>query len=413
MAEHRHIVGLDVVRFVSATMVMSFHLSFWSWAAAFGTIRHLMPNLPTFPELTPVASVGWVGVEIFFVLSGFVIAYTAEGSSAFAFFRSRFLRLVPAIWICASLVFAVLVIGAIAPFKELMPLYLKTIVLVPRPPWIDPVYWSLCVEVVFYGFVLCLLFANRFCEVEFFLGAIGIISALVWILYGASVIMPGVFGALLAVLERIVYSWKPQLLLVHHGCLFALGVYLWLLLFKGLTPRRLIIACVCFVGGYLETLWFAKEQARQLGMDLPTVLSAVIWVTSVLLIIASIVMNDRVCAWAGGRVRAIRMLGLMTYPLYLLHQTVGNVVILSLHDRGMPRFLALFFGVAICLIASWIVAAALEPRFKQRLRPAFAGMEAWFGRREQTTFLLRATTPVGSFSWQSSKPPPIVPSAQG
>ena len=85
---HRHIVGLDVVRFVAATMVMVFHLAFWSWAGS-GTIAHLMPNLPAFPELTPVAWLGWVGVEIFFVLSGFVIAYSSEGSSAFAFFRSR------------------------------------------------------------------------------------------------------------------------------------------------------------------------------------------------------------------------------------------------------------------------------------------------------------------------------------
>ena len=181
-----------------------------------------MPNLPTFPELTPVAWVGWVGVEIFFVLSGFVIAYSAEGSSAFAFFRSRFLRLMPAVWICASLVFAVLVAGDIVPFKELMPPYLKTLALIPKPPWIDPVYWSLCVEVFFYGFILCLLLANRFCQVEFFMGAMGIISALVWIMFGISLITPALFGSLLPVLERVQYSWKLQLLLVHHGCLFAL-----------------------------------------------------------------------------------------------------------------------------------------------------------------------------------------------
>ena len=126
--------------------------------------------------------------------------------------------------------------------------------------------------------------------------------------------------------------------------------------------RRLIIAGVCFVGGYIETLWVAENQVREVGMDLPTVAPGVILAASILLIIASIAMNDRAYAWAGGRVRAIRMLGLMTYPLYLFHQTVGNAVILTLHDRGMPRFLALFFGVVICLLASWIIAATLEPR---------------------------------------------------
>lgn len=379
---------------MSAAWVMLFHLGFWSWAAPLGTIRGLMPNLPTFPELTPVAWVGWVGVEIFFVLSGFVIAYSAEGSSGLAFFRSRFLRLMPAVWICASLVFVVFVAGDIVPFKELIRHYLKTLALIPKNPWIDPVYWSLCVEVFFYGFILCLLLADRFCQVEFFMGAIGIISALVWIVFSVSLIMPGLFDPVPPVLERIQYSWKLQLFLVHHGCLFALGVYLWLLLFKGVTLRRLIIAGVCFVGGYVETLWFAKNQVREVGMDLPTVAPGVIFATSILLIIASIAMNDRAYAWAGGRVRAIRMLGLMTYPLYLFHQTVGNAVILTLHDRGMPRFLALFFGVVICLLASWIIAATLEPRLRQRLRPAFGGMVTWLGQRERIAFLLRDTTPV-------------------
>ena len=331
-----------------------------------------------------------MGVEIFFVLSGFVIAYSAEGSSAFAFFRSRFLRPMPAVWICASLVFAVFVAGDVVPFNELIPLYLKTLVVFPIGPWIDPVYWSLCVEVVFYGFILCLLLANRFRQVEFFMGAIGIISALVWIMFSVSLLMPALFGSLPAVLERIQYSWKLQLLLAHHGCLFALGVYLWLLLFKGVTLLRLIIACVCFVGGYFETLWFAQDQARQVGMDLPTVAPAAIWVASILLIIASIAMNDRAYAWAGGGVRAIRMLGLMTYPLYLLHQTVGNAVVL-LHDRGTPRFLALFFGAATCLLASGIIASALEPYLKRHLRPTFVGMETWLGRRKRIAFLLRTT----------------------
>jgi peptidoglycan/LPS O-acetylase OafA/YrhL len=129
------------------------------------------------------------------------------------------------------------------------------------------------------------------------------------------------------------------------------------------------------------------------GMNLPTTAPAAIWAASILLIIASIMMNDRAHAWAGSRVRTIRMLGLMTYPLYLFHQTVGSAVVLTLHDRGMPRFLALFVAAAICLVISWIIARALEPGVKRHLQLTFAALEGWLGREARIALLLRSTTP--------------------
>jgi peptidoglycan/LPS O-acetylase OafA/YrhL len=121
---------------------------------------------------------------------------------------------------------------------------------------------------------------------------------------------------------------------------------------------------------------------------------AAIWVVaSILLIVGSIMINDRACAWAGTRVRTIRMLGLMTYPLYLFHQTVGSALVLTLHNHGMPRFPALFFAVAICLAVSWIIASALEPGLKRHLQLTFAAIEGWLVQGSRIAFLLRATTP--------------------
>jgi peptidoglycan/LPS O-acetylase OafA/YrhL len=51
----RQLLGLDLIRFSAAFMVLAFHL-------CAGT------------ALGPLTRWGWVGVEIFFVLSGFVIA---------------------------------------------------------------------------------------------------------------------------------------------------------------------------------------------------------------------------------------------------------------------------------------------------------------------------------------------------
>lgn len=392
--ERRHIIGLDLIRFVSAAMVMFFHLAFWS-SVSHSTMANLMPNLPSFPKLTPVAWVGWVGVEIFFVLSGFVIPYTAEGVSAFAFFRSRFLRLMPAVWICASLTFAVLLGEGFMPPNKATLHYVTTLALIPTHPWIDPVYWSLCVEVFFYGFILCLLLSNQFRQIGLFMGALGIASTVIWIMFGISLISPGQFSLpFLNMLNHIESSWKLQLLLLHHGCQFALGVYLWLILFKGVTLRRMIIAAVCFLGGFLEALWAGAVAILDGQKGFPTMLPPAIWAAAVLLIIGSVLLNARSYAWTGARVRMIRTIGLMTYPLYLLHQTIGNTVMFTFQKEEIPRLVSLVCAIAVCLIGSLIIAIILEPRLKRQLLPTFRTMEDWLHRGpEKKAVLLRATTP--------------------
>ena len=67
----QRLIGVDLVRILAALVV---------------TIVHYFPTgLPS----------GWVGVQIFFVLSGYVIAASAQSGSAGDFVRSRFLRLFP------------------------------------------------------------------------------------------------------------------------------------------------------------------------------------------------------------------------------------------------------------------------------------------------------------------------------
>ena len=91
--ERRHIIGLDLIRFMSAAMVMLFHLTFWSWAPPLGggTIRHLMPTLPRFP-VDGADFLDWLGRRGgFFVLSGFVIANSAEGSQRVCIFSQSLL----------------------------------------------------------------------------------------------------------------------------------------------------------------------------------------------------------------------------------------------------------------------------------------------------------------------------------
>ena len=77
------------------------------------------------------------------------------------------------------------------------------------------------------------------------------------------------------------------------------------------------------------------------------------------------------------RLPALRMLGLMTYPLYLLHNVVGAALLGRLAARGVPQDLALVLVLLAALAASYVIAAHLEPPLQRwtrellcRLRPA-------------------------------------------
>ena len=300
------------------------------------------------------------------------------------FFAVASYGLMPAVWICASLVLAVFFVEGTMPFNELTPLYLKTLVLIFK------FRGGLTLSIGHFvsksssnGLILSLLLANRFSSVEFVIGTIGIASALCWIMLDFLLAIPGYFNWLVAELKHI-YSWKAQLLLLRHGCLFAFGIYLWLLLYKRVTVPRLIIASLCFIGGSIEILHTAKEEIDGVvAMALPSVTPVVIWVIFVIWIIASVLMNDHIHAWAGRHVSTIHKLGLATYPLYLIHQTVGNALIQNAYNLGIPRFSALLVGAAVCIFVSWIIATALEPAFKQRLRPIFARMGTWVKLKER------------------------------
>ncbi|WP_368735457.1 acyltransferase family protein, partial [Klebsiella aerogenes] len=86
---------------------------------------------------------GWVGVEIFFVISGFVIANSATKSSPAEFLLGRALRLYPAVWVCATATLLVLVLLGHRPVSDFIVPYIHAMTLVPKGvigEWLDGVY---------------------------------------------------------------------------------------------------------------------------------------------------------------------------------------------------------------------------------------------------------------------------------
>src|SRR5580704_5880782 len=142
----RRLEGLDALRGIAAAAVMIYHYTIWY---AQETGGHAPPGLSfSFPY-------GNLGVDLFFILSGFVIMMTLEsGVSPRDFLISRFARLYPAFLASMGLtVISGVALGEFGPPYDLARL-LANLTMIPglfNARAIDGSYWSLFYELAFYA----------------------------------------------------------------------------------------------------------------------------------------------------------------------------------------------------------------------------------------------------------------------
>lgn len=162
---------MDVLRFCSAALVVFNHFGIFSAA------RPDVGEPFAFPALTFASGFGWVGVQIFFVISGFVIALSARGASPSGFVKRRAIRVFPALWICSCIGLAALAITSV-PIDELVGEFLRSITLFPRGPYIDGAIWTLVVEAVFYVLIWAVLWTKFFQKLDLVATVLGFASAI-------------------------------------------------------------------------------------------------------------------------------------------------------------------------------------------------------------------------------------------
>src|SRR5690606_9451917 len=95
---------LDLLRFLAALAVVLYHFTGFGGAGAWPE-----PAGDVFPEVAALTRFGYLGVDLFFVISGFVILMSAWGRGPGEFGISRLVRLMPAYW--ASVLLGLLVYG--------------------------------------------------------------------------------------------------------------------------------------------------------------------------------------------------------------------------------------------------------------------------------------------------------------
>jgi peptidoglycan/LPS O-acetylase OafA/YrhL len=243
---------------------------------------------------------GLYGVLLFFIISGYCIAFSARSSrSAWDFYAKRLGRLLPALIVCAAITTA---------FKHLFPELVPpgrvvtwfhagyTIFALPslnvlRHPymWPDGSYWSLAIEFQFY--LLC-----------FAIMAIGLRK---YLLIG---VCAWTVARLLLSDPSTPYSndFFPFFIAGLSVAAYAEGE-------KGLAAFGLIVAAAVDAAHLL--LGYSEPSAP---IDLSR--SIMLWAGTALMFAAS-------AYKASSALRPIAFIGLVSYPMYLLHQDLGNMLL--------------------------------------------------------------------------------------
>ena len=349
---------IDLLRFFAALAVVFFHYSFRG-ASADGLSK------VSYPLLAPISKYGYLGVEMFFMISGFVILMTADSGSLRTFVVSRFVRLYPAFWICCSLTFVIAVIVGGGRDHPSANQYLVNMTMlsgfVGVPP-IDGVYWSLFVELKFYALVALVLVFGKIRSAELLL--------LIWL---AATILIEAFN-----LGKLRY-----LLITDFSAYFIAGATLFLVWSRGLSPTRIGLTLAAWIMAISQCVRQVPELDRHYGTSFNIyIIAAVISFFFLVMILVSLRATGPF-----GKINWL-VLGALSYPLYLIHQNIG-FMIFNLTYQRLNQYILLFGAIAFMLCCAYVIHRFVERKLSASLKVGINTTLDFCARRQLRDLLSR------------------------
>jgi peptidoglycan/LPS O-acetylase OafA/YrhL len=337
--------ALDGLRLLAALMVCMYH-----FAGKSGEVAQSWHQSPAvmFPTLSRLATYGSLGVQFFFVISGFVICMSSWGRGLADFFRSRISRLYPAYWVAIVMVTGAALLLPVVVHPVRSDEFLVNLTMMQQPlgvPRVLGVCWTLWVELKFY--VLFALFV-------------------IWkgVTY-RRVVLFCVLWTLAGAFARVADNpLTDELVMRDHAPFFIGGLALYLVHRFGSDPLLWGIVGMSFLLGQrysVTALWHPGA-----GGDFPR--SPYVIQAIVLLAFAAVaVVALGWTSWADWR--WLTVAGALTYPFYLIHEHLGWFFIRVLHrGLGLGAYPTLALAVLGLLGLAWLMHRFVERPFGPKLK---------------------------------------------
>lgn len=318
--------AINTLRFVAAAFVVLYHY-------VFSFYYREIPYVDL-PALRPLFQYGYLGVDLFFIISGFVISLSAEGRGAYGFFKSRIGRLYPIFWVSAIITTLFLLVGGHLIYSEVsLSRFLASMTMIPSFFSADPLdgtYWTLAIEMKFYFVILLLLIFKKFKDIE----------VMAIILSVLTLIFPAVVDS------EIV--WIPN---------FIAGVIFFKIYKSGLTNWRIFALCNTLLASLIFSLRRVPYLSEGYGVPFnPTTIT--MYFLCFYLLFLMISLNILKIA----NTKYINILGLLTYPVYLLHHQIGKILFTYAGIKNIPLWISFASITLFSLGLSYLVHALFERR---------------------------------------------------
>jgi peptidoglycan/LPS O-acetylase OafA/YrhL len=330
--------ALDGLRLIAALMVAAYH-----YGGRDGEISEAWGSSPKaqFPTAHEWFAYGCLGVQIFFVISGFVICMSGWGRPLRSFFASRASRLLPSYWAAIVLVTAVFALPVVA-YDAVSPSdALVNLTMLQQPLGVDRVLgvcWTLWAELRFYAlFALCVVLP-------------GATRARV-------VLFCAVWSLAAALAEAADEPLLDVVLMPEYAPFFVGGIGIYLihrdrrdLTAWGITGVSWLIGQHYAVSG----LWHAPDPDFFSYRSSLVIIAIVTAGFAAVLLIALGHLHRANWRW-------LTVAGALTYPFYLVHEHLGWVSVQALHrGLGLPSYATFGLTIAAMLALAWVLNRYVE-----------------------------------------------------